>query len=584
MRTKFFDLPLRFQIIIPFSLLIVALTVVAVSFGLPLASKATSQNVDLKLENARSHFLLLLDHETTQLDRTAALLAQDAELAAALAGGDRENLSEALTAGAQGAFDALQVTDAEGATLVGVGGHAPLPADTLTRLGRAASTHDGGAIVSSSSGHMLVVVRPIGPRENPQGFVATGRLLSRLLTNLRSDVDAELAFYVDGQLAASTFTNQHSEVQDLVALPFEVAAGSGSVKKGSVIDGRSYAATYNRLDIGDGASVDYAVFVPRSKVWPADMVVASGLAAILIIPLVLLVLGFAIARVIAARLERVVVAIERIGDGDFQQRVNLESSDEVGRLAQVVNRMAARLHEAETSKAEFLAMASHEVRTPLTLIGNASELLLDASDGADETSRRELLEIIAGNVERMNRRVADLLVLARMDAGHLALRTRPADLIPLVVEAAESVRPMLTAKGQSLSLALPSSLRPVSADPDRIQQVMLNLLTNASRHTPPGTRVSVRVVNAGDEVRVEVDDDGPGIPQTQLERLLDGQQRPFGKDAGGLGLLIAQRLVALHDGRLWATSEPDRGCVFAFALPYSPEGEEGRKDEDTVGG
>ncbi|MEE8370484.1 MAG: HAMP domain-containing sensor histidine kinase [Dehalococcoidia bacterium] len=584
MKTKFFDLPLRFQIIIPFSLLIVALTVVAVSFGLPLASKATSQNVDLKLENARSHFLLLLDHEAAQLDRSAALLAQDADLAAALAGGDRVSLSEALTARAQGPFDALQVMDAQGATLVGARGHAPLPADTLARLGRTASTDYGGSIVSSSAGHMLVVVRPIGPQDDPHGFVATGRLLSRLLPDLRSEMDAELALYVGGRLAASTFTTGHGQAQDLVALPFETATGSGSVTKGSVIDGRSYAATYNRLDIGDGTAVAYAVFVPRSEVWPADMLVASGLAAILIIPLILLVLGFAIARAIASRLERVVTTIERIGDGDFQQRVDLDSSDEVGRLAHVVNRMAARLHEAETSKAEFLAMASHEVRTPLTLIGNASELLLDGSNGAGEGSRRELLEIISGNVERMNRRVADLLVLARMDAGHLSLRTRPADLTPLVVEAAESVRPMLSAKGQSLSLVLPSSLPSVSVDPDRIQQVLLNLLTNASRHTAPGTRVSVRVAHAGDEARVEVEDDGQGMPQEQVQRLLDGQRRPFGRDAGGLGLLIAQRLVALHGGRLWARSEPNRGSLFAFALPYSPEGDEVTNHEDTAGG
>lgn len=584
MRTKFFDLPLRFQIIIPFSLLIIALTVVAVSFGLPLASKATSQNVDLKLDNARSHFLLLLDHETSQLDRSATFLAQDAELATALAGGDRESLSEALTITAPASFDALQVTDAQGATLAAVGGHAPLPAETLTRLGRAAAHDQDGTIVSSPAGHMLVAVSPIGPRESPQGFVTAGRLLSRLLPELKSTVGAELALYYDGQLAASTFTSRHSQAPDLASLPVETATGSGPVKKGSVVDGRSYAATYDRLDLGDDAAVAFAVFVPRSQVWPTDMLVASGVAAILVIPLILLVLGFAIAKTIASRLERVVTTIERIGDGDFQQRVDLDSADEVGRLAQVVNRMAARLHEAETSKAEFLAMASHEVRTPLTLIRNASELLLDGADHPDEASRRELLEVITGNVERMNRRVADLLVLARMDAGHLALRTRPADLTPLVAEAAESVRPMLAAKGQSLSLALPSSLRPVTADPDRIQQVLLNLLTNASRHCPAGTHISVRVVHAGDEARVEVEDDGPGIPQARLERLLDRQQRPFARDAGGLGLLIAQRLVALHGGRLWATSEPNRGSLFAFALPYSADGEEVTNREDTAGG
>ncbi|KKL22057.1 hypothetical protein LCGC14_2439250, partial [marine sediment metagenome] len=393
---------------------------------------------------------------TSQLERSAALLAQEAELGTALAAGDREGLSEIVAAAAPGSFDVLQVTDAEGATLAAAEGHAPLSAEDLARLGRPAAGDEGSGIVPSPAGHMLVVVSPIGPRESPQGFVAAGRLLSRLLPELKSTVDAELALYHDGRLAASTFTSRHSQPPELVSLPLDTAMAGGPVKKGSVVDGRAYAAVYDDLDLGDDAAVAFAVFVPRSQVWPPDMLVASGLAAVLVIPLVLLVLGFAIARAIASRLERVVSAIERIGGGDFQQRVDLDSADEVGRLAQVVNRMAARLHGAETSKAEFLAMASHEVRTPLTLIRNASELLLDGSARADEASRRELLQIITGNVERMNRRVTDLLDLARMDAGDMAFHKGPVDLAALVAEVAESVRPMLAAKEQSLSLGLPS--------------------------------------------------------------------------------------------------------------------------------
>src|SRR3989304_4632363 len=124
MRTKFFDLPLRFQIIIPFSLLIISFAVVAVAFGLPLAGRATSQNVDLKLDNARSLFLLLLDHEAGELDNAAASLAHRAELDAALEAGDKDGRAEMLAGAAT--VDALQVTDAEGGTVAAAGGHAPL--------------------------------------------------------------------------------------------------------------------------------------------------------------------------------------------------------------------------------------------------------------------------------------------------------------------------------------------------------------------------------------------------------------------------------------------------------------------------
>ncbi len=583
MRTKFFDLPLRFQIIIPFSVLIVAFAVAAVGFGLPLANKSASQNVDLKLDNARTLFPLLLDHESSELNRSVALLAQDAELRAALADGDREGLSGRVEVAPLASFDALQVIDVDGATLAAAEGHAPLPAEALVRLGRAAAGNEGAGIVSSPVGYMLVVASPIGSRESPQGFVAGGRLLSRLLPTLKSTVDAELALYLVGQLAVSTFGGQHSDPQDLVSLPLETATASGPVKKGSVVDGHSYAAVYDHLPLVSDAEVTFAVFVSRSDVWPTDALVAGGLAAALVIPLILLVVGFAIARAIASRLERVVAPIERIGRGDFQQRVDLDSADEVGRLAKAVNGMAVHLQETEASKAEFLAMASHEMRTPLALMHNATELLLDQPAHEDELPRQELLQIIAGNIDRMNRRVGDLLDLARMEAGHVALQREPIDLAAVVAEVAESVRPMLAGKEQNLSLDVPCGLPLVNADPDRIQQVLLNLLTNASRHTPPKTHIAVRAAFRGETVTVEVQDTGPGISQERLEQLMSGRRRPLGRNGTGLGLLIARRLVALHGGRLWAQSKMGKGSQFAFALPCNAEREEVTRREHTGG-
>ncbi len=570
MRTKFFDLPLRFQIIIPFSLLIIALAGVALGFGLPLAKRATSENVDLKLDSARSLLLRALDHESSALQRSAALVAQTPELAGEVALGDRQRLSEVLEASQPGPLDALQITGVEGHTLAAAGGHAPLEAAALASLGRTADDEGATGIISSQAGLMLAAISPVGPPEAPLGFVAAGRLVNRLLQSLKPSPGTELAIYQDGRLAATTFSSSHGQPADLVSPPSTLSMASEPVKKGSVVDGHPYATIYDRLPLDADSATAFAVFVPKSQVWPTDVLVAGSVAAALAVPLILLILGFAIARAIAARLERVVEAIESIGDGDFQQRVDLNSADEVGRLAQMVNRMAARLQDAETSKAEFLAMASHELRTPLALIHSATELLLDEAPRQGDTPRQELLQIIAGNIDRMNRRVADLLDLARLEAGHLTIRKRPVDLVPLVSEVAESVGPMLAAKEQRLSLALPPALPSVSADPDRIQQALLNLLTNAARHTGPKTHIAMRASQNGQSVTVEVEDDGQGIPQGRLERLLDGTRRPQAGDGAGLGLLIAQRLVALHGGRLWARSDPGRATVFAFSLPLAP--------------
>lgn len=578
MKTRFFDLPLRFQIVIPFSLLIVVTAVVVVGFALPLAKKAASENVDLRLDSARSLFLLHLDHEMDRLRDSALALSERPDLAAALAANDGARLSQIL-ADEAGSLDAVQVVAADGQTPAGAAGRVLFDSTVADLSG------DGTArVVSSPAGAVLAIAAPVPSTGSPRGYVVAGRLLERLLTELKPATSAELALYRDGSLLAGTFLNQHGPG----GVPPSPPAGptsDGPIKGGSAANGRAYAAAYDVVDsLGTDSGITAAVFVPKSDVWPSDTVLGVGIAAALIVPLVLLVLGFATARAIASRLERVVSVIGRIGAGDFEQRVDIDSGDEVGRLAQGVNTMAARLQDAEAGKAEFLAMASHEIRTPLTLIHNATEILLDEAGKPTEVPRQELLRVIARNIDRMSRRVSDLLDLARMEAGNLTLRRRPIDLRPLIMEVADSVQPMLEGKEQELSLALPSRLPPVNGDPDRVQQVLLNLIANASRHTPEKTHITVRAKNEGESVSVAVEDDGPGIPGERLKRLLDGGRRPFARDGHGLGLVIVRRLVDLHGGRVWATSALGEGSVFTFALPRNGNGKKVTGNENTVGG
>lgn len=557
MRTQFFDLPLRFQIMIPFSVLIIALAAGVVGVGLPLTKRTAAENLDLRMDSSAATFLRRLEEEANSLDETASRMARAPALEEAIASGDKERVSDVLEGARGDGLDAVQVVDPAGVNLGAAGGRLPLEPPSVPPLAAA-----GTRIVPSSTGQMLASVQPIGPPEDPVGFLATGRLLERLLAGLKPSSRVQLSVYQNGALAATTFESDHGRSPEVSSLPPEFTDSSGVVKRGSVIGGHGYGTVYDLLPLGENAA--FAVFVPKSQVWPGDALFAVALAVALGVPLVLLVLGFAIARAIAARLERVVRVIEVIGSGNFQKRVNLASNDEVGRLAQVVNAMAGRLQEAETSKAEFLGMASHELKTPLALIDNATELLMEQPP--EPEVRRELLQIISGNVERMKRRVLDLLDLARLEAGHLTLHRRPIDLLPLVSEVAEDIRPMLAPKELSLSLELPATLPEVDADPDRIQQVLLNFLSNAARHTSPGAHIWVRARQNGHGVIVEVEDDGPGLPEAKLRRLLDTGRRAFAGD-GGLGLLIAQRLIALHNGHIWGRSESGKGALFAFALP-----------------
>ena len=331
--------------------------------------------------------------------------------------------------------------------------------------------------------------------------------------------------------------------------------------------GEAYSVVYERPTLSGEPMAIMGVFLPKSEGWSTERLVAVGGAAVLVAALVLLALGFFIAQRIAARVERAVVAIEKIGDGDLSQQVNVDSADEVGRLGQVVNAMAAQLRQVERAKAQFLAMASHELRTPLALIRSSTDLLLE--NGAKPANgQRELLQIVADNTDRMHRRVSDLLDLARIEAGDFRLQPHPTDIRRLVKEVAESARPLIAANEQTLDVKLPPRLSLLQMDPDRIQQVLLNLLSNASRHTPPHSHIVVRAADKRGAVQVDVSDNGPGIPRERLIQLFDPTVRPIGQNGGaGLGLLIAQRLVRLHGGEIWAESRPGQGSQFAFTIP-----------------
>jgi signal transduction histidine kinase len=565
MKTRFFDLPLRFQIAIPFSILIMAVVVLAFGFGLPLAQKSAEEDQDLKLENARSLLQLALANQQDHLRSAAATLAQTPEVAHALQSGDTQDLSRLLTAlPSQMAADVVEVYGENGGLIYDLGNLGPLDVATWSSLRQTTVTRGSATgLAVTGAGPMMLAVWPAAG-----GFVVVGKSLSSELEKMRPNSSVHFSLYREGQLVASAFPSQDGQPPPEVRTPPTLPIDADPLQKGVVVAGKAYSVVYERPTLSGESVTIMGVFLPKSEGWSADRFVAVGSAAVLVAALVLLALGFLIAQRIAARVERVVGAIEKIGDGDLSQQVNVDSADEVGRLGQVVNAMAAQLRQMERAKAQFLAMASHELRTPLALMKSSTDLLLENGAKAGNGSRRELLQIVADNIDRMQRRVSDLLDLARMEAGDFRLQPRPTDIRRLVSEVAESARPLISAKEQTLDVRLPPRLPLLQMDPDRIQQVLLNLLSNASRHTPACSHIVVRAAGKRGAVQVDVSDNGPGVPCERLARLFDPRVRPVGQNGGaGLGLLIAQRLVRLHGGEIWAESKPGQGSQFAFTIP-----------------
>ena len=220
----------------------------------------------------------------------------------------------------------------------------------------------------------------------------------------------------------------------------------------------------------------------------------------------------------------------------------------------------------ERAKSDFVATASHELRSPLTSIKGFVELL--ARSDHLQSRDREFVDVILRSTDRLVDLVADLLDVARLEAGRMEVRPRPTDLPEVVREAAELLRPRIEEKGQTLELDLPEGLPRALADPVRTRQIVINLLSNAHQYTDEGGRVAVAVRASGPMLEMAVADSGRGMTREEVERAFERfSRRDEGPGGTGLGLAIVRSLTELQNGRVDVQSEPGRGSVFTIRLP-----------------
>jgi len=279
-------------------------------------------------------------------------------------------------------------------------------------------------------------------------------------------------------------------------------------------------------------------------------------------------------------LEELVDAAGRLAAGDRSTRVEVGGLSETATLGAAFNEMAEELEQEESRreqldrlKDEFVLTASHELRSPLTSVQGFAELLMLERDSL--TPRQaETVEIILDNCRHLVRLLNDLLDLARSDAGRLSIRPQPTEVAPLIDDVVRTMRAQTEAGNQSLTEHVPPGLPSISVEPDRIRQILVNLLTNAHEYSPEGASIGVSARTLGDEVEISVTDNGPGIPEEQLGRIFDRFTRG---DAGltqrvggtGLGLAISKSLVELHGGSIAAESTVGQGSTFRVRLPIA---------------
>lgn len=231
---------------------------------------------------------------------------------------------------------------------------------------------------------------------------------------------------------------------------------------------------------------------------------------------------------------------------------------------------AQALAEANRFKDEFLASISHQLLTPITSIKAAADLLT-APPAKESKTADSLISSIARNTQRLQGLVQELLDLARLQRGEATLSREPWDLKTIVRESAAAIEPLAGGKEQALEVETPSSPCPVLADRGRLEQALMNLLSNSCKFTPRHGHIKATLQDMGQEYLVSVADDGPGIPlaeQSQIfERFYSNSHAPGEKTGAGLGLAIAKTVVELHGGRIWVKSQGGRGSTFFFTLP-----------------
>ncbi len=294
--------------------------------------------------------------------------------------------------------------------------------------------------------------------------------------------------------------------------------------------------------------------------------------------------AYLVAQAVAARVRRVESAAKQVAAGKFVDPVPVDSADEIGDLAHAFNEMQEQLVRLDRARREFIANASHELRTPIFSLGGFAELLQD--EDLDEDTRDEFLGQMREQTERLKKLAADLLDLSRLDAGALQLTLESVDLGELARDVAAEFMPVLDGHGAELQIEVADDVS-VSCDRQRIAQILRILLDNALRHTPEGAPVRLSVAAADGTARVAVADRGPQLEGRRVEETVVRQafDRFYTGDAAGgsgLGLAIARELAERMEGAI-AIHAGSRETVFTVELPAVEAGGKQRRPQPALG-
>ena len=328
---------------------------------------------------------------------------------------------------------------------------------------------------------------------------------------------------------------------------------------------RVFLPTAVCIFIAAAAFALYAVFtLEQGRLAAAAFALCVGAAVILAVWL----LGSAHVRSVTERMKELTAFAHHVSEGSFGAQTETVGDDEIGKLAAELNALSEEMVRASRQQTEFISSVSHELRTPLTAVGGWAETLM--YDEAIKGDSRRGVEIISRETGRLAKMVEELLEFTRIQDGRFRLNMERMDLAAEVEDAIFTYSRLMQLEQVSVNYDAPEDPIVIEGDPERLRQVLLNLLDNAVKYGRDGGAVEVGLAEADGFVRITVRDHGPGIPASELPRVKEKFFKGSGKERGsGIGLAVCEEIVTRHGGQITIENAPEGGVLATVHLPVN---------------
>ncbi len=562
-------------------------------------SPEVHRNVEDDLKRASALFENMLAKRSEHLAVASMVIAQDPRFFSALTlpGSSVEAEFRETVAGVARAFnsithtDLFEVFDARGQLIASVGTETSNGSTRVPFIEAALYGRQRLGLLAGPDRHFQIAATPILAGGRVVGALLLGDRIGReLAQELKQMTRSEVTFLAGGRITVSTLEQTRDRGAVLEAFG---GSRSAAVPEGSVLELQGeehvYVTLFGRLPdstpaIPQSYTLQRAIDAETAflRQMQARLIGLGAVAAV-----TALLAGFLISVRITSPVRRLVRAAEEMEHGNFDYPIDVQGQDEIGYLASRFREMRQRqrtyvasLQEVARLKSEFISVASHELRTPVSVIRGYNELLSQELMGPLSPVQRQALEAIGESVSTLNRIAEDATRVAQIEGDRLALRLSEHRVGALLERAAEKAR--ADAKGRAVEVVVQPSLdeQTVCLDGARIAEAVTNLVTNGIRFTPDGGRVEVRHEIQGGMVTIEVEDTGIGILEERLRNLFDrpmmardarhhhsSKTLEFNSSGLGLGLSIARGIFEMHGGTIQARSEKGRGTVFTARIP-----------------